>query len=100
MELVDLYPTLADLCDLPIPAGLEGRSFRPLLEDPSRSWKTAVFSGAQRHTFHGCSVRTVRYRYTEWTPLEGDGEVELELYDTELARKLAADWHALPPTAR
>ncbi len=121
VELVDLYPTLADLCDLPLPAGLEGKSFRPLLEDPSRSWKTAVFSGAQRHGFHGRTVRTTRHRYTEWTPLEGDGEVLLELYDLEvdphefknlaslaehlelrddLARQLAADWQAVAPTAR
>lgn len=83
VELVDLYPTLAELCGLPEPEGLEGTSFAPLLENPERPWKRAVFSEAQRNGAHGRSVRTARYRFTEWTPLEGDGEPEYELYDLE-----------------
>ena len=81
VELVDLYPTLADLCRLPSPEGMEGTSFRPVLEDPDVPWKSAIFSEAQRNGAHGRSVRTARYRYTEWTPLEGDASPEFELYD-------------------
>ena len=81
VELVDLYPTLADLCGLPSPEGMEGTSFRPVLEDPDVPWKSAIFSEAQRNGAHGRSVRTARYRYTEWTPLEGDASPEFELYD-------------------
>jgi uncharacterized sulfatase len=81
VELVDLYPTLADLCGLPSPEGLEGTSFRPVLEDPDVLWKSAIFSEAKRNGAHGRSVRTARYRYTEWTPLEGDADPEFELYD-------------------
>ncbi len=81
VELVDLYPTLADLCGLPSPEGMEGTSFRPVLEDPDIPWKSAIFSEVQRNGAHGRSVRTARHRYTEWTPLDGDGDSEFELYD-------------------
>jgi len=83
VELVDLYPTLTDLCGLPAPEGLEGTSFRPVLEDLGRPWKEAVFSEAKRNGAHGRSVRTARYRFTEWTPLDGNGPPEFELYDVE-----------------
>ncbi|MDZ8117067.1 sulfatase [Pontiella agarivorans] len=44
VELVDMYPTLCDLANVPLPAHLEGTSFKPLLSNPERSWKTAAFS--------------------------------------------------------
>jgi len=44
VELVDMYPTLCDLAGVSKPEALEGQSFVPLLEDPDRDWKTAVFS--------------------------------------------------------
>ncbi|MCK0189951.1 sulfatase [Arenibacter sp. F20364] len=44
VELVDMYPTLCDLAGVSLPAHLEGQSFAPLLSDPNRDWKKAVFS--------------------------------------------------------
>ena len=44
VELVDMYPTLCDLAGVSLPAHLEGQSFAPLLSDPGRDWKKAVFS--------------------------------------------------------
>lgn len=60
-ELVDIYPTLCDTCQLPMPPQLEGISMIPVIEQPTRPWKTAAFSQKGRQN----SIRTDRYRYTE-----------------------------------
>ena len=86
VELVDIYPTLVELCSLPMPEYLEGTSVAPLLRDPHRGWKSAVFSRQPRgmlDDIYGYTIRTSRYRYVEWTR-EATGEVLLqELYDYE-----------------
>jgi uncharacterized sulfatase len=77
VELVDLYPTLADLAGLTPPKGLEGFSVRSLLENPQAEWVHAAYTQVQRNTYPGYSVRTERWRYTEWD----DGAKGRELYD-------------------
>jgi hypothetical protein len=62
------------------PAGLEGRSFVPLLSDPNKPWKQAAFSQYPRGKVMGYSMRTDRYRYTEWQDKDG-AAVARELYD-------------------
>ena len=66
VELVDLYPTLCDACQLPIPSQLEGMSFMPIIAEPTRPWKTAVFTQLGQRNSRGLSMRTDQYRYTEW----------------------------------
>jgi iduronate 2-sulfatase len=44
IECVDLYPTLCQLCGLQQPAGLEGRSIEPLLENPMAAWDLPAFT--------------------------------------------------------
>jgi uncharacterized sulfatase len=86
VELLDVYPTLMELCDLPRPRQrLEGKSLVPLLDNPKAEWNRPAYSQIQRGTDEtpggpkrmGRSVRTERWRYTEWA----DGKQGRELYD-------------------
>lgn len=82
VELVDLYPTLADLCGLAdTPKNLAGRSLRPLLKNPNAGWNkpaiTQVQRGSGQNAFMGYSIRNERWRYTEWD----EGKRGVELYD-------------------
>lgn len=84
VELLDVYPTLKELCKLPDPPQkLEGKSLVPLLNNPMAQFKPAVFSQVTRQidkgkTIMAYSARTERWRYTEWGP---NGEYGRELYD-------------------
>ena len=66
VELVDLYPSLAELCRLRVPDGMEGTSLLPLLQDPNRAWKKAVFSVQEKNGVLGVSVRSANYHYIQW----------------------------------
>ena len=89
VEFVDIYPTLSELAGLPLPKHLEGVSFRPLLDDPRRSWKAAAFSQYPRSggktgagQLMGYSMRTDRYRFTAWVERADHTKVlATELYD-------------------
>jgi arylsulfatase A-like enzyme len=89
VESVDIYPTVAEICGLKPPAGYEGISLLPLLQDPSRPGKQAVFSMVNRTRdrsqmtrnveYLGKTVRTRQWRYTEWD----EGRRGVELYDEQ-----------------
>lgn len=66
VQTLDLYPTLADLCGLPIPAGLNGVSLRPLLRDPTMPWDRPAYTVTLFGSLLGRAVRTERWRYAEW----------------------------------
>ncbi len=84
VEFVDIYPTLADVAEIDFPKNLPGRSLRPLLEEPLAPWDglavTQILRPADKRLekpVMGCSLRTERYRFTEWA----DGREGVELYD-------------------
>jgi len=84
VEFVDIYPTLAQLAGIDAPVNLAGRDLTPLLDDPLGDWNgyavTQILRPADdrlRQPVMGRSIRTERYRYTEW----GEGTHGFELYD-------------------
>jgi arylsulfatase A-like enzyme len=72
-ELVDLYPTLADLAGLEPTVPVDGVSLAPMLQDPTATVKDAAFTQAR----NGYSIRTERWRYIEWD----EGRQGAQLYD-------------------
>ncbi|MCP5118737.1 MAG: sulfatase [bacterium] len=116
VELLDIYPTLVDLCGLPAKPDLDGRSLRPLLENPKAKWdKPAITSLGPDKT----SVRTERWRYTryqdgeelydhnadpnEWYNLAGKQEYSAtrkrlaSLFPKDVSRKKVKSWRDLSP---
>ena len=75
-ELLDLYPTLANLAELEAPKGLQGKSMVSILKDPaSKKWKKELAFTISRNG--GESIRTHDWRFTQW----GFGNAGRELYD-------------------
>jgi iduronate 2-sulfatase len=87
VELVDVFPTLAELASLPAPQGLDGRSLVPMLADPQSPGRAAVLSQFARPfssnapKFMGYSLRTMTHRYTRWIDWQSLETVAEELYD-------------------
>lgn len=111
VEMIDIYPTLAELAGLAPPADLDGKSLVTLLKNPDAEWNYPAFTQQARTinpravadnypymfnpmiigidgktptqfaTIFGRSVRVKRYRYTEWE--EGKRGVELYDYETD-----------------
>lgn len=96
---IDLFPTLAELCAVKPPANLQGQSLVPMLKNPEevgRGWAITQVSrgggamratvttdvGSQGRGFFGYSLRTPRWRYTEWD----EGREGRELYDHDRDR--------------
>lgn len=92
VELVDLFPTIAEMTATGTPPKLEGRSLSPLLSDPQaprdRPARTVVINNERSS---GVAVRTERFTYVEWN----DGQRGVELYDRtkdpQELRNLAAE---------
>ena len=89
---IDLFPTLAELCNVKTPENVQGQSLVPMLKEPKtvgRGWaltqvaraganrSRANAEGGARKGYFGYSLRTDRWRYTEWD----EGKEGRELYD-------------------
>ena len=82
VELMDLFPTLVELAGLDMPPGLMGKSLVPALDDPATDFNDPAISQYKRKGAYGYTMRTDRYRYTEW--IMPDGRVVYrDLYDMQ-----------------
>lgn len=93
VELVDLYPTIAELAGLKAPSNLEGKSFVPLLDDPRRRHKDAARTQLNAGKNSGRALRTDNFRYIQWKTETAEAE---ELYDH---RKDPAEFHNVATNA-
>ncbi len=84
VEFIDIYPTVTALAGIGQPRGqtLEGRDLSPLLRDPQAPWNHPALTQTPRtiegQQVMGYSLRTERWRYTEWGANGAHGR---ELYD-------------------
>ncbi|MFY0644645.1 MAG: sulfatase [Bacteroidia bacterium] len=91
-ELIDMFPSLCELADIPAPSYAQGSSFVPLLTEPNKKWKTAAFSQFHRRPkvsadgkrYMGYSIRTDQYHYIEWYYWNHETKIKGELAATEL----------------
>lgn len=89
VELLDIYPTLTELCGISGPDELDGRSLVPLLQNPNQAFKSAALTQTPRPNYPkgkmpqvmGYSSKTDRFRYTEWRDFQTGRRLALELYD-------------------
>ena len=92
VDFMSIYPTLTDLCSVPTPSHVQGRSLRPLLADPAMPWEPAITTYRQNNH----SVRSELWRYTRYH--DGGEELYDELADpyewTNRVRVAGADTRA------
>ncbi|HTQ37577.1 MAG TPA: sulfatase [Pirellulales bacterium] len=93
VQSLDLYATLAQLCNLTLPSDNEGTSLVPLLEKPDTEWKQPGYSvwSEDGKTFHGVAVRTEEYRYAEYGPNGQNGAMLFDCKADPLEMKNLAD---------
>lgn len=85
VEMVDIYPTLCELCELDPPSKLDGKSLASTLRNANIATTVPAFSQFTRFKkYMGRAIRTDRYRYVQWSKLSDNSVVARELYDHKL----------------
>ncbi len=82
VQSLDIYRTIAKLCNLEVPAGIEGTSLTPLLNNPRANWTQPAFSiwSEDGATVHGTAVRTEQFRYAEFGKDASNGAMLFDVH--------------------
>ncbi|GHC66746.1 sulfatase [Roseibacillus persicicus] len=95
VEIVDLFPTVVEMTGGTVPAGRDGMSLAPVLEDPKRKFRPFAFMQYPRGSQMGYALRNERWRYIEWIKFDTQEVVARALYDHQETqfpdKNLAAD---------
>jgi arylsulfatase A-like enzyme len=93
VELLDIYPTLIDLCGLPQYKELDGVSLKPLLDNPQAEWNRPAYTVWNEHSkgITGVAVRTERWRYAEFFGHGAGAFLTDPINDPNELRNLVAD---------
>jgi arylsulfatase A-like enzyme len=76
VDFMSIYPTLTDLCGIPTPKHVEGKSIRPLLANPAAEWSQPALT---THGYKNHAVRSEGWRYIRYA--NGDEELYDETKD-------------------
>lgn len=82
VETVDIFPTLAELCELPVPEHLEGMSMKPIIDDPGARIKKYALGERNAWGVHGYTIRSEQYRLMTWIDQKGD-TLETQLFEND-----------------
>ncbi len=94
VQSIDIYRTLAELCQLSLPEQVHGTSLCPLLNDPQTSWDEPAYSiwSEDEQTVHGTAIRTAQWRYAEFGKNAANGAMLFDMYaDPMQLRNVAND---------
>ena len=82
VQSLDIYKTLCELAGLDVPAGVEGTSLVPLLNDPRAAWEQPAYSiwSEDGKTIHGTAIRTEQWRYAEYGKDAANGAMLFDVH--------------------
>lgn len=93
VESIDIYPTLSELCGLPPPVEIDGRSFGSVLKNPDSEFRRTALTQVCRPWFTneaieqmGYSIRSGSHRYTQWVDFDSQKILAEEFYDIDADR--------------
>jgi uncharacterized sulfatase len=91
VQLLDIFPTFCEAAGIAPPPGLEGHSLVPLAKDPQAGWDHPAYTVCRNGPAVGESVRTERYRYSEFTGGSGGALLFDHQSDPHEMKNLAGD---------